>query len=236
MLPFFFVQSKLHLEIKLFFLLLLRRDKAADLAFYITFFPGILIHETSHWLAAKVLRVPTGRFSLVPRNLPNGKLRLGYVETQKTDWFRDALIGAAPLLFGILITFWLGNLLWNPQAITNAIVNGDPQSFGESARTASQATFFWIWFYLVFTITSMMMPSESDRKSWLPALLVFVGILLIPLVLGAGDWMQTNLLPILNNGLLSLTTLFFISLVLHVVLLIPVWLFRAGIERLVGYP
>ena len=46
------------------------------------------------------LRVRTGRFSLLPKMLPDGHLRLGFVETARVDVVRDALIGLAPLLSG----------------------------------------------------------------------------------------------------------------------------------------
>jgi hypothetical protein len=235
MLPFFFFQATLHREIKLFFLLILRKDSAADLAFYIIFFPGILMHESSHWLMARLMRVPTGRFSLIPRTLPNGKLRLGYVETRKSDWFRDSLIGAAPLLSGCLITIWLANYLWNPMVMASVFLNGDFQTLWQVIIKASNGAAFWVCFYLVFVISSIMLPSESDRKSWLPVLLIFIGLILILLTLGVGNWMQSNLIPILNPVVLSLTVVFAVSLTLHIILLIPIWLIRASLVKLVGY-
>jgi len=236
MLPFFFIQVKLHRELKLFFYLVLRKDSAADLLFYIIFFPGILVHESSHWLMAKLLRVPTGKLSLIPQNLPNGKLRLGYVETQKSDWFRDSLIGAAPLFAGCLITGWLANSLWGAPALTESIVKGDLVTFRQVIVSVYQGSDFWVWFYLVFAISSMMLPSESDRNSWIPVLLIFTGFILIMVLAGAGGWMESNLLPLFNPTLFTLTTVFAVSLTLHLILLIPIWLIRAVLEKVVGYP
>ena len=236
MLPFFFVQAKLHRELKLLFYLILRRDTSADLLFYILFFPGILLHETSHWLMAKFMRVPTGRFSVIPHHLPNGKLRLGYVETQKTDWFRDALIGAAPLITGCLITGGLAANLWHPQGLLVVLGNGDLESFWNGVVGIYRGVDFWIWFYLIFTISSMMLPSESDRSSWLPVILIFLGVMAILLVAGAGGWMQSNLLPFVNPFIIDLILVFSVSLIVHVFLLLPVWVLRAGLERFVGYP
>ena len=236
MLPFFFIQAKLHREIKLLFYLILRRDSAADLLFYILFFPGILVHETSHWLMAKLVGVPTGRFSLVPRNLPNGKLRLGYVETQRSDWFRDSLIGAAPLISGCLITGWMAGALWEPQLIGAAFWSGDWSTFWQAISKTYHGADFWVWFYLIFTISSMMLPSESDRSSWLPVVLIFLGLLAVLIIAGAGGWMQTNALPVINPFLASLTMVFAVSLVLHILLLVPVWIIRAVMERVAGYP
>jgi hypothetical protein len=236
MLPFFFIQSKLHRELKLFFYLILRKDSYSDMFFYILFFPGILVHESSHWLMAKLMRVPTGKLSMIPRILPNGKLRLGYVETQKSDWFRDSLIGAAPLIIGCIITGWIASTFWNTSTIAEAFALGDLQSLKQEITIIYTGSNFWVWFYLVFTISSMMLPSESDRNSWTPVLLIFAGFILVLIITGAGGWMESNLLPLLNPILSSLTTVFAVSLSLHFILLIPVWLFRAGLEKVVGYP
>jgi len=56
---------------------------------------------------AKVLRVRTGRFSIFPQSLPDGRLQLGYVETARSDVVRDSLIGAAPLIVGTLVIAYL---------------------------------------------------------------------------------------------------------------------------------
>lgn len=236
MLPFFFIQARLHRELKLLFFLILRRDTSADLLFYILFFPGILVHESSHWLMAKILRVPTGRFSLIPRQMSNGKLRLGYVETQKTDWFRDSLIGAAPLIAGCLITGWIAATIWHPQGLGEVFWNGDIKVFWEAIRSIYRGSDFWIWFYLIFTISSMMLPSESDRSSWLPVFLIFLGLVAVLILAGAGTWMQTTLLPVINPFILDLVMVFSVSLVVHILLLIPVWGSRSVLDRLVGYP
>ena len=56
---------------------------------------------------AKLLGVQTGKFSLIPQAQPNGKLRLGYVETASGGFIRDALIGAAPLVTGSLFVAYV---------------------------------------------------------------------------------------------------------------------------------
>ena len=94
--PLFILQRSLHRETQAIFLLLTRRTELAIILFSLLFFPGILLHESSHYLTARLLGVRTGKFSLVPRVQPGGRLQLGYVETASSDWLRDALIGAAP--------------------------------------------------------------------------------------------------------------------------------------------
>jgi len=168
--------------------------------------------------------------------MPNGKLRLGYVETQKTDWFRDSLIGAAPLIAGCLITGWIAATIMHPQGLGEVVWNGDMKIFWEAIRGIYRGSDFWIWFYLIFTISSMMLPSESDRSSWLPVFLIFLGLVAVLILAGAGTWIQNTLLPVINPFILDLVMVFSVSLVVHILLLIPVWGSRSVLDRLVGYP
>ena len=49
-----------------YLLLLIRDDKVTTLIFALLFFPGVVLHEFSHWLMAKLVLVKTHRFSLFP--------------------------------------------------------------------------------------------------------------------------------------------------------------------------
>ncbi|MDX1523056.1 MAG: hypothetical protein R3264_15630, partial [Anaerolineae bacterium] len=61
-------------------LLLVGRPERAIIIYAILLFPGVLLHEISHWLAAKLLGVHTGSFSILPRLQRDGTVQLGYVE------------------------------------------------------------------------------------------------------------------------------------------------------------
>ena len=74
-----FLQRNLHKELQILLFLLTRRVDMALRLFSVIFFPGVLLHEGSHFLMAKLAGVPTGRFSIFPRTAKNGKLQLGYV-------------------------------------------------------------------------------------------------------------------------------------------------------------
>src|SRR5512141_622508 len=86
---FMFLQRSLHREIQAFFLILTRRPGLTQTIFAILFFPGVTLRASSRFLAAKILGVPTGRFSLIPQAQPNGRLRLGFVETGSGGFVRD---------------------------------------------------------------------------------------------------------------------------------------------------
>lgn len=228
------LQRRVHFEFQAIFLLFTKRIDLSILLFSIVFLPGVLLHEISHFLTAKLLRVPTGRFSILPRPLPEGKLQLGYVETYKTDVFRDALIGIAPLLTGMtviaLISYFQFEIIPSTDTIKIASMNINMDTF---FRVYNQSD-FWLWFYFIFVISSTMYPSASDRRSWLPMFVLLFVILLVFILLGAGPWMVDVLIPGFNQLLLGLSIILGISALIHVVLLIPLWLIRLIIMRATG--
>lgn len=69
------------------------------------FFPGVLIHELSHLLMASVLFVKVGAVEFVPHIRGDGTVKLGSVEVARTDPFRRALIGIAPIGIGLSLIF-----------------------------------------------------------------------------------------------------------------------------------
>jgi hypothetical protein len=83
LLPLVFLQRFLHREIQAVILLLTRNIQLTIGLFSVLFFPGVFLHELSHFLMAKVLSVRTRGFSLIPQSLSDGRLQMGYVETEK---------------------------------------------------------------------------------------------------------------------------------------------------------
>lgn len=233
--PFFLLQRRLHLEIQATFLLLTRRVDVALVLFSILFLPGVLLHEISHYLAAHILGVRTGRISLIPRPLDDGRLQMGYVETGKTDLLRDALIGLAPLLAGATFVAYVGLIRLDLVGFWQQIASGAANDLSLGLHYLVNQPDFWIWFYLLFVISSTMMPSRSDRRAWLPVLLIGLILLGLGLLAGAGPWMLENLSPYVNLALRTLAILLAISLGVHLVLVVPFYLFRVVLERLTGF-
>ncbi len=222
--------------------------------FAVLFFPGVLLHEGSHFVAARLLGVRTGNFSLIPRVVADSpgrlgslageqggragkkkgeaaRLQLGYVETARADLVRDALIGAAPLVSGGLFITYAGlyrlgfHLVWN-----------DLATFRLGAVLAGLVSRpdFWVWFYLIFAVSSTMLPSTSDRRAWLPLagiLALLVGAFVLA---GAGPWLAANLAPLLNRALHAMAMVLGISVMVHLVLVLPFWALHRVLSRLTG--
>lgn len=233
-LPFLFIQRWLHRAIQAVLLLLTRRPVMAIGLFSLLFFPGIFLHEISHYLTACLLGVRTGRFSLLPRLLSDGRLRLGYVETAATDPLREALIGAAPLLTGGAVIVYLGMYRLGLSPLAGAFNQGNWDDLWPMLSALPAQGDFWLWFYLAFTVSSTMLPSDSDRRAWIPLLIGLALALGLATLAGAGPWMWVNLAPWVNGALRILALVFGISLALHLVLLVPISILAALLSRLTG--
>lgn len=227
-------QRRLHYEIQALLFILTKRIDLSLTIFAILFLPGVMIHELSHYGMARLLNVPVGKLSLIPQPLPDGRMRLGYVETESTDFIRDALIGTAPLIAGSFVVAYAGlinlrfSTFWTEFSITDfsASVSG-------LSRIVNQQD-FWIWFYIIFVVSSTMFPSTTDRRGWAPILLIIGVLVSLLLIAGFGPWIWERLGSYLMDLARLLSMIFLVSILVHLLLLIPIWGIRYSLSRIFG--
>ncbi|HEY3473721.1 MAG TPA: hypothetical protein VGK56_03875 [Anaerolineales bacterium] len=232
--PLILLQRLLHREIQAVFLILTRNIRLTMGIFSMLFLPGVFLHELSHFVIAKLLRVRTGKFSVFPQSLPDGRLQLGYVETARSDIVRDSLIGAAPLIVGTVFVAYVAIYHLQMRVLWDAFRNGQLDLFWMGMRALPQSPDFYLWFYLAFAVSSTMMPSESDRHAWLE-LVISVGVLFaLALLFGAGPWMISTIAPRLSNFLSSVAAIFGLSAFVHILLILPMALIHKLLARATG--
>lgn len=232
LMPLVFLQRLLHREIQAVLLIVTRRPALTVGLFSLLLFPGVLLHEVSHLVAARLLGVRTGGFSLLPQALPDGRLLLGYVETQRTDIVRDSLIGLAPLVAGGLFVAYASIYQLNLLLLWQTFQNGQFDLFFSALKALPSVDDFPLWFYLTFAVSSAMLPSASDRRAWTPLAVWIASILGLALFAGAGPWMMTYVAPPLNSFLQSAAMLFGLSAAVHAILLLPMFLLHKFVARL----
>jgi len=175
LLPLFFMKRWINRHVQGLGLLLVGDNEAAMFLYFVLLLPGILIHELSHWLAAKLLGVRTGKISLWPSKGRGNQMRLGSVRVARTDPFRSSLIGVAPLISGSLAVLIIGQLILGLGDLGEVLLNREWEPFWESILVHLQAPDFWLWLYLIFAVSNAMLPSETDREPWRPVIL-FMGL------------------------------------------------------------
>lgn len=118
--------------------------------YFLLFFPGIIIHELSHFFVASLLLVPTGKISFFPE-----EEKMGSVQVAKADPVRQTLIGLAPTLAGtaaiLAIFFFALKLPIKVLAVSELF-------------SLFKITRHLPWLYLIFSINNTMFASPEDRR------------------------------------------------------------------------
>lgn len=229
--PLFFLQRTLQKQLQIFFLLLTHRWDVSLALFSIIFLPGVFLHELSHFLMAKIFRVKTGRFSLIPQYQGNGKLRLGYIETEEADFFRDSLIGFAPLISGMLFVGFIGRERLGLDRMWSLLNHWNTNQLLKSLQDVFSEPNFWVWFYLSVVISSTMMPSSSDRKAWVTLALAFLLIIVVVIGTGISPALLAPIIQPVNNTFKSMSFVFGFSGALQLFALIPILILNYLIIR-----
>jgi len=186
----YFLQRWIHRHLHGVALLLTGNKQWAIVLYAIVLFPGVLMHELSHWITAKLLGVKTGRFSVLPRSIADGSVQLGYVEYYKTSRLgpiRESLIGTAPLVTGTAVVILIAFKIFDIPTLSASIASGDYELLTNALSDLFETPDFLIWLYLLFAISNAMMPSSSDRRAWPAFALIMVVFAIILYLLGLAD-------------------------------------------------
>ena len=154
---------------------------------------GTPIHESGHFIFAKIFRHKIIRFGLFQPNEATGELgHLDHSFSRASLYQKigNFFIGAAPMIFGSLALALLTWLAPNGGKVFIA----PHYDFGESliplfyytqivlafVRYANtQHWYFWLFLYISFAISSHLAPSKADRKTMWSGLRWILGALLL---------------------------------------------------------
>lgn len=231
------LQRWIHTHLHGLALLLTGRPERAFIVYAIILFPGVVLHEVSHWLSASLLGVRTGKFSLIPKRQPNGEIQLGYVEYYKDRGLgpiRESLIGGAPLIVGTAVIWLIGWHIFDIQTVTAALQSGDVDQLALALGGLFQTDDFLVWLYLLFAISNAMMPSASDRRAWPAFLLVMGGVTIAIYLLGLANVVVTNLSGPAATLFSYLGLALWLAVAVDLLFMACITLLETGLSRLRG--
>jgi hypothetical protein len=203
-------------------LLLTRSGAVASGAYDLLVLPGVIVHEAAHLLVAFLLRVRIVRADLFRFRRPSD-LRQGEVVVQRVDPLRMSLIGAAPLLVGMLLVLLLLRLVQLP-----------PLEHTPSALWTLFPVFkeplSLLGLYTVWAIANAMFPSSADRVAWRAVGGAIALLIVLAAITGLWPAVPARLLSVTLDMMLHLTRGLLRILMLDLALLVVV----VGLEWLVG--
>jgi hypothetical protein len=147
------------------------------MAFYLLVFPGVVFHESAHYLACVLTGTKVFRFApFSPRTSADGRLVLGYVRHERRAFPLEAIIGLAPILFNPL-GLVLGTASLTPltfQEVANPSVGVLREGILTSGFLTDTPLLGFGWMYLSLSFALGSVPSREDLPS-LPIMLLIFG-------------------------------------------------------------
>ena len=178
-----FLSRDISLRIQEIFYYISRSQDMAVVGLFLVLMPGIFIHESAHWMMARLVGLRTGKFRVWP--VRRGKMiGMGQVAVEQKDVWRDSLVGIAPLLVGSLIITLIGSQIFETTTLVGAINRGDSSDTFAGLIRAFETPDAMLWAYALFVVGNAMMPSASDREPLKPVLLYISLAVGVYLVLG----------------------------------------------------
>lgn len=171
----FFLSRLVINELFLFLRIFFKRDNLIYSFVSLIFFPGTIIHEMGHFVAATVLGLHVIEVKILPQWEKN-QIKLGSVLYQKKDFVRGIMVGIAPIFFALFFFWFLAKFHLFPgnQPFINILLG-----------------------YVVFAVSSTMFSSKQDLVDFvliIPVVIIIIGLIYI---------LNIRLDFILNNRMLK---------------------------------
>ena len=205
----------------------------ALILYFVLVLPGVMIHEASHWLMATLLGVRVSKLSLGPvRQGRSRKVSLGSVRVANVDPVRSSLIGLAPLLAGTALILLIGLLVLGIDELGQEMVVQGAEGILAWLERTLRVPDFWLWLYLIFSISNAMLPSESDIAAIRPVLLFLGAAAAVFLVINGLPSISEGTIRTLNTIASYLASAFGLTLAVDMVFMLVIWLLLWPARRL----
>jgi hypothetical protein len=186
LIPLIYVEKWIHAHLYGVGWLLTNSKKSATALYYVLLFPGVFVHEFTQYLVAGALNVRIKRVIAWPEAQDDGTLRLNFVQIKQAHWMKAAVIGAAPLFTGLGIVWVISNHILNLDNVLSALATANITVIGPALRALVSKPDFYLWLYLMFTVSNAMLPTPADREGWPLVMAAFAVVIGFLVVIGTG--------------------------------------------------
>ncbi|MEQ8673385.1 MAG: hypothetical protein RLP44_02970 [Aggregatilineales bacterium] len=197
--------------------LVTKNYQTTTILYYTFFIPGVALYEFVIWLIAGLLNVRAERSFNLPEKQEIGELRLNFVKlSRKTTPYKAAIINISPLIFGIAIIWFVANYVINIQDALSLMNDGTLNNLDESIRQLTLKPDFWLWIYIMFTVTNTMMPDQGVIRLWLRGGAFVIIALGVIFLFGANTLVNDEIFSPFISGLNALSSVFAFMIALNV--------------------
>ncbi|HVO41965.1 MAG TPA: hypothetical protein VMT34_05055, partial [Aggregatilineales bacterium] len=186
LIPLIYVEKWIHAHLYGVGWLLTNNKKSATALYYVLLFPGVFVHEFTQYLVAGALNVRIKRVIAWPEAQDDGTLRLNFVQIKQAHWMQAAVIGAAPLFTGLSIIWVISNQILNLDNVLSALATANITVIGPALQELVSKPDFYLWLYLMFTVSNAMLPTPADREGWPLVVVSFAVVIGFLVVIGTG--------------------------------------------------
>lgn len=218
---------------------LLTQDfQTTTILYYTLFLPGVFLNQFSYWVTAGVLNVgakPTIRF---PESQEIGELRLNFIEfsrNQRIHPIKRAILSATPLVIGLLFIWLIADRILGLSQALAIMSSGELDAVGRGLSQLFGTADFWLWFYIIFTISNTMYPNASrDVQGWRQLIYLAGLILVVASLIGIGNQVLLTVALPLSSVISALQALFIFIIIIDGIMIALLGALESTIERLTG--
>lgn len=219
-LAFIVIRRVLYVDLLRLLAAITRNTLTAHKIHFSLVFPGVLLHECSHFIALRLMGVHC-RLNLGVE-MQNDFVVYGHVDFYESDvnGVQHFISGIAPLITGLTTISLIAVNFMGVPSIRSIIESSGNLDFSLIVASAGN-WWFWLAFYFVFAIASEMIPSPTDRRYWIHLGIILVVLFVISLLTQTTGWFFANMYPFIDGVFKMVGITFLICLAIELVLFVP---------------